>query len=70
MSYTVDSKCASCKNSLKCTDEDFIRAGVNGIHGVNRFNYKTNETVNRGHMGNGKIVIDCTNYVPEETHVE
>jgi spore coat protein U-like protein len=62
MSYSVVSKCGSCKKSAGCLDSTFIYGAVCGIHSVNTYDVATNSTINRGHKGAGTIKIECNNF--------
>lgn len=65
MSYTLKTKCGTCKKNIKCIDSTFVQMAINGIHTVNYDNVARKEL----HLGAGSIEIQCHNFVdnvPEE----
>jgi hypothetical protein len=65
MSYSVDSKCSTCVHHEKCVDLAVIQGSVNTIHGINMYSFRIHSTINRGHLGGGTIIINCSNFQQE-----
>lgn len=55
MSYSLNTKCGICTKKDKCTDRNFIRGAIDGIHSI----FPPQET----HLGSGSIDLNCQNLV-------
>ena len=58
MSYSFFEKCFNCKNGgddykSPCIDKVILSDAINTIHRVGN---------KRGHLGSGKITLDCANF--------
>jgi hypothetical protein len=58
MSYSLESKCGTCKKKDQCNDRHFIQGGISGIHDV--------WPAEKGHLGSGSVEIKCNQYVAKE----
>jgi len=57
MSYSLESKCHTCKLEPRCTDYENIRGAIDIIHHIGYA---------KSHRGAGTIKLECQNHQPKE----
>ncbi len=64
MSYSLESKCGTCKKNPECLDGTIIQGAINTIHTLNYAVGYGKERQVLTHKGGGSVEIKCSNYDP------
>jgi hypothetical protein len=57
MSYSLNTKCFTCKKNDKCVDPVVLQNSINTLHALSS---------DKGHLGGGSIDLNCSNSEQKE----